>query len=84
MHVHFIIKKKSNIQRSCNQGTKDVANSASSVVRFFVVQSVHLSSSPRLGASDCIFLDLLQVLTALCFSGRRRFIIGFNGVMFQW
>jgi hypothetical protein len=37
------------------------------LVRFVTVESAHPSSSPRLSTGVCIFLDLFQNLTALCF-----------------
>ena len=37
------------------------------LVGFLMVESVHPGSSPRLGTSVRIFLDLFQDLTALCF-----------------
>jgi hypothetical protein len=41
--------------------------SLAQLVRFLVVEPVHLGLSPRLGMGARIFLNLFQDLTALCF-----------------
>ena len=61
----YFIKKKSNIQSSCNQGTRDV---------FLVVKAAYPDSTPRLVTGARIFLDLLQDLTT--FACRQRDVCG--------